>query len=270
MLLAAFCFSIMTAFVKLAGTAMPSIEIAFFRGFVNLCLLTPWMLYRRVPLLGANRRMLFSRSFFGFVALCLAFYAATRLPLADATMLNQTSTIFVALLSLIFLGERGSAGLYAYIGVAFIGTLVIIKPSFEIGNLPGIAGLISGLFSAMAYVSIRQLHRTESSETIVFNFSFYTSLLGLLAGWGQFVWPLGAGLLYVVGVGAFGTAGQICMTRAYRHAAATVVSPYMYSGVLFAGLWEALFWSHWPDLSSILGGALLILSGVGIVKRMSR
>lgn len=267
MLVAAFNFSIMGALVKYASQYVPAMETVFFRAGVNLVILLPVMLVKRKSFLGRNRLMLATRSLAGFISLSLGFYVVSKIALADAAMLQQTSILFLAVLATLFLGERLSMLLKMYTLLGFMGALMIIKPNFDVVNIPGLLGLTGGLAAAVAFTSIKKLHETESSETIIFNFTLYSTVGSLLLYRDQISWPDSGHVLWaLLGIGFFGALAQLPMTRSYLYAPSSVIGPYAYSGILFSGLWGAIFWHEIPDRWSLLGAALLITAGVGILK----
>lgn len=267
MIAAAFLFSLMGALTKSLGTHLPFMEIVFFRGLTTLICLLPYMYRKHIPLIGPNKFWLFVRSFSGFIALSLAFFVTTKIPLADAALLNHTSIIFVAILSIPFLKEKISRRLGVLIALSFIGALLVIKPGFHYKPLYGFMGLISGLFAGIAYVVIKKLHGLESFLTMVFDFSLVTvcgSLIyAVVEPWHQ---PNSMDLLNLALLGLSGTGAQLLMTYSYKFAPASVISPFQFSGVLFSAGWGALFWHEWPDIFSVLGGAIIIACGVGILR----
>lgn len=267
MILAALFFSIMGALVKYTTKEIPFMEAVFFRSSVMAVLMTPVMIHRRIPFWGHNRLLLFIRVILGFAALCISFYIVTQIHLADASILNRTSVLFVAVLSAIILRERVSVPLIVYILCAFVGCALIIKPSLDVLNVPGLLGLASGFMAALAYICVKTLHKTDHVMTIVFWFAFVASVLsGIYCIF--FGWEMPHGLLWpaLIMIGMVATIAQLCMTQAYKHTEASIVSPYSFSTVVFSGLWGYLFWDEVPDEWSILGGLLIIVCGIGIMK----
>ena len=100
-LVAAFGFSLMSMFIKLAGD-LPSFEKAFFRNFVALIFITILMLRSRTSFRPERRNLpaLFGRCFFGTLGLLCNFYAIGKLNLPDANMLNKLSPFFAIILSI--------------------------------------------------------------------------------------------------------------------------------------------------------------------------
>lgn len=265
MVVASFCFSIMGACSKTLVARLPIMEIVFFRAFVSFLLLIPWMRSKKISFLGRNRLGLMTRGICGCVAIGFSFYAISKIDLAQSAMLNYTSPIFVALLAFFFLKERPSVELVFCIVLAFVGAAFIVKPGTDLANLAGLAGLLAGFFSALAYVSIKKLHATDAPATMVFYFAWITSVVAACF-LPIFVMPNVSEFGILLATGFFGTIAQLIMTESYKYASATVVSPFSFSGVLFSGFWGLVLWNEVPDTLSLLGGLLIVSCGIGIVR----
>lgn len=266
MIVASLLFSFMGALVKYTTTRLPATEAAFFRAFSSLLIITPWMIWRKIPLIGKNLFLLFVRGGAGFIALCLSFYVTSKIELGTASVLNQSSTLFVAIFSAFLLKEKVTTPLIVYIVCALIGAALIVKPSLEVINVPALLGLVSGFSAAIVYVSIKQLHKTDSFFTIVFSFSFVSSAASIALFHRAFISPTPTEWTALIGLGLFGTMAQLLMTYSYKYTEASIVSPYSFSGILFSILWGVLFWREIPDIWSILGGLLIVACGIGIMK----
>ena len=132
-LLAALCFSAMSACVRLAGDDLPTIQKAFFRNFVALLAALALIRRKGVSWKPARKSLpaLLGRSVFGTAGLILNFYAIDHLALADANMLNKLSPFFAILFSVWLLREKPDAVQIGAVAVAFLGSLCIMKPGFQ-------------------------------------------------------------------------------------------------------------------------------------------
>lgn len=145
-ILAAFGFSLMSMFVKLAGD-LPSFQKAFFRNFIALIFIFIMMLRDKTGFVPAKKNIpdLFGRCFFGTLGMLCNFYAIGKLNLSDANMLNKLSPFFAIIFSVILLKERPSIVQIAGVCVAFAGSMCIIKPGFDNPEvLAAVAGLLGG------------------------------------------------------------------------------------------------------------------------------
>ena len=166
--------------------------------------------------------MHFWRSLCGVVSLGLWFYALGGLPLATAVTLNYMSSVWMALFLIggaVVLGSaQVDARLVAAVLTGFGGVALVLRPTLSQDQLWfGLAGLLSGLIAALAYLQVTTLGRRGEPETrIVFYFSLGSVLAGalwmLLSGASAHTWR-GAALLFAVGATA--TFAQLLITRAY-------------------------------------------------------
>ena len=181
-LTAAFGFSVMTLFVKLAGD-LPAFQKSFFRNFVTLLFIVAMMVRDRVNPIPEKKNIpdLLGRSFFGTVGLLFNFYAIGQLNLSDANMLNKLSPFFAILFSVFLLGEKPNLMQIGGVCVAFLGSVCIIKPSFQNpAMLPALAGMLGGMGAGIAYTFVRRLGmKGENSKRIIFWFSAFSCLFCL-------------------------------------------------------------------------------------------
>lgn len=266
MILASLLFAVSGSLVKFLTLRLPAMEVVFFRFVVGVIVLAPWMIHQRIPFGGQNRPVLFFRSLCGFVAGGLSFYVTSKITLADAYLLTHSSPVFVALLSAVFFREYVPPRLYGLILLATLGCTFILRPRFDVVNMPGLLGLLAAVFAALAYLGIKKLHKTDSSATIVFHYSLFSTVTALLLFGRSFFSPTLKESLALLGCGLCATLAQMLMTRAYKFQDASEVSPYSYVTVLFSALCGILFWNEMPGWGTMIGGTLLIISGVGILK----
>ncbi|MFO1464536.1 MAG: DMT family transporter [bacterium] len=263
-------FAVMGAMVKSLGREIPLFQVTFFRAAVSASLLGTVMWRRGMSLRGKNQRLLLIRALSGFTAMALNFYALARINLGDAAILNQSSPVFVMAFSWFFLGEKFYRSLLWLTLLSFLGITLILRPTGQVFNLAGLAGLGGALFAAGAYVAIRQLHQTDSFWTMAFYFMVVAALLSLppmLVTWRT---PTARQWTMLIGSGVFGTLGQLLMTLAYKNEEASWVAPFSYAGVLFSFTLGVVFFGERPDALTLLGAVLAIGGGVSLVALKNR
>ena len=264
---AAFGFSVMSLFVKLAGD-LPAFQKAFFRNFIALIFITVMMLRENIGFAPKKENIpgLLGRSLCGTLGLLCNFYALGTLNLSDANMLNKLSPFFAIIFSIFLLREKPTAAQVLGVAVAFGGSLLIIKPGFADAQLiPAIAGVLGGLGAGAAYTFVRKLGKKgENSKRIVFYFSAFSCLFCL--PFLLFTYePMSAKqLLYLMLAGTFACIGQLGITKAYVCAPAKEISVYDYAQVLFAALLGFIAFGDMPDVLSILGYVLICGAGIGM------
>lgn len=264
-IISAFCFAVMNLFVRASGD-LPAFQKSFFRNLVAV-FFAAVILFRNKSGFRwqkGNLKYLLLRASVGTIGIVCNFYALGKIPLSDASMLNKMSPFFVIVFSLILLKEKLTLLQGAAVFTAFIGTLFIIKPSFQnIDLLPSAIGLLGGMCAGFAYTMVRILgNRHENGSLIVFFFSAFSclSMLPFLIfdfhpmEWHQLLMLLGAGLA--------ATGGQFSITAAYFHAPAREISVYDYSQIIFATLLGFLFLGEIPDVYSIIGYVIIVSMAV--------
>src|SRR5690625_926269 len=262
LLISAFGFSMMAAFVKLSGD-LPSIQKTFFRNFISAIIAFIFVIYNRERLFGKkeNQVVLLSRALFGTLGIICYFYAIDHLVLSDADMLNKLSPFLLIIFSALFLKEKTRPFQIVTIIIAFIGTLFIIKPSFSVDTVPYIMGLLSSVFAAIAYTFLRVLGEREKYYTVVFYFSFFSTVV-LLPFLILFYEPMSVKqLTFLLLAGMFATLGQFGITLAYKFAPAKDISIFFYSTVLYSTVISIFLFKEMPDMFSFIS-YIVILSAM--------
>lgn len=255
-LISAFGFSVMSLCVRLAGD-LPAIQKSFFRNLVAAGVAF-FLLMRSgggFAFKKDNLPILILRATLGTIGIFCNYYALSHMVLSDASMLNKLSPFFTLIFSYLFLKEKLSPVQGGAIVIAFLGSLLIVKPTFNfVEVMPAFTGLMGGLTAGAAYTCVRSLGlRGERGPFIVFFFSAFSCLASLpyiLLFWH----PMTAvQLLTLLGAGIGAAVGQFGITAAYKYAPAKEISIYDYSMVLFSAIWSALFFGELPDGLSVLG-----------------
>lgn len=266
MIVASLLFACMGACVKLGAAHFSTGEQVFYRGFVGLLLMAAVARAQGTALRTPYWRLQLMRGLSGSLALMCYFFALGVLPLATAVTLSYTSPIFVALLLVVWFGERLRWPALAAVATGFAGVVLLLEPTLRQDQWPGaIAGLGAGLVASLAYLSVRELGRAGEPEVrTVFWFSGLTAALGL-------PWALAEGGLHaldaprlalVAGVGLFGGFAQLAMTRAYRLGKTIVSANLAYTTVIFSSLFGVVLWDEVLPLAAWLAVALIVASGV--------
>lgn len=259
MIISSMGFAVMTLFVKLSGD-LPSIQKTFFRNVISAIIAFFFVMYHKESLFGKreNQKILLWRSIFGTLGIIFLFYAIDHLVLSDADMLNKMSPFLVIIFSAIFLKERVKPFQIVTIVFAFIGMLFIIKPSFSVDIFPYFVGMLSAIFAAAAYTFLRVLGNREKFYTVVFYFSFFSTVV-LLPFVIFFYEPMtGEQLTYLLLAGLFATVGQFGITLAYKFAPARDISIFSYSTVLFTTILSFTIFGEGPDVYSLIGYAIIL------------
>ena len=279
MVLATLLFATMGVCVKLASAYYGAGEIVMYRGLVGTLFLFAMTRSKGLSLKTSVPAMHFWRSLSGVIALSLWFFAISKLPLATAMTLNYMSSVWMALFLIggaVLMGAaRVDPRLVVTVLLGFLGVGLVLQPAMQEQQVwHGLAGLASGMLSAMAYLQVTSLGRAGEPEyRIVFYFSMGGVVAGALTtlasqgGWHAHTWT-GAALLLAVGVLA--TAAQLLMTRAYGTGKPLVNASLQYLGIVFSALYGVLLFGDRPGWKSWIGILLIVAAGLGATMLRAR
>jgi len=277
MLLAVGCFALMDAVLKTLSTRYPVLQIAALRGMTALPLVLLYVTWRRAwpSLLRIRWPLHLLRGALGIVMLSLFTLSVRHLPLSASYTLFFVAPLLITVLSVPVLGERVPRAHWWAIGVGFVGVLIALRPNGQalsagLVTIGGLAALGAAFCYAVAAVSGRLLSRTDSSESMVFSMMLLVALgAGVLAapGWVS-VAGTDAWLLLALAVTGFG--GQLAITEAFRHGQASAVAPFEYSALAWGVGLDWLIWQSLPASHTWLGAAIIIGSGLYLIRHERR
>lgn len=253
-IMSAFGFAMMSAFVKLSGD-LPSFQKTFFRNITSCIIAFILIIVNKESFFGKleNQKTLILRSVFGTLGIVFNFYSIDKLVLSDANMLNKLSPFFVIIFSALFLKEKINIKQGLAIIVAFIGALFIIKPQFNFDITPSLIGILGAICAAAAYTCLRALGGKEKYYTIVFYFSFFSTIAILPFMLIVYKEMSMLQFVYLILAGIFASIGQFGITIAYKYAKAKEISIFDYSNILFSTIISIVLFNVIPDYLSVIG-----------------
>jgi drug/metabolite transporter (DMT)-like permease len=209
-----------------------------------------------------------TRGAIGVTSMFLSFGALTLLPLAEAVTLSFIAPLFAVALSALILAEPVGRHRWTAVAIGLIGVVVVMRPAGTDLSPLGLGLAVAGAFSvAAATITIRQIGRTESTQSIVLWFTLICTAAGAatLPVFGQLhdgtTWTL------LVALGMFGGVGQLLMTASLRAAAVGAVVPFDYAHLIWAALLGWLIWETYPRSTTWAGAAIIIASGLYTIWR---
>ncbi|MBN2804320.1 MAG: DMT family transporter [Deltaproteobacteria bacterium] len=253
-------FSVMSSVVKLVSSEVSSSWSVFARGIVGTILIYVYAKHKHIDLTGKRKALLSIRAISGTIALVMVFYAFTKIPTANAMLLNQMTPVFIIPLAVIFLKEKTSWIHVMLALLAFAGVAMVLKPSIAGVNIPGVLALVSALFAAIAYLLVRKLTQTENSLTIVFWFSAISTMAVIpMLPSGDIEISLRS-LTLLVTIGVLGLVGQLFLTAGFRLGEAAKLAVIGSTSAIFCAIWDYLIFDHSIDLITAIGGIIVISS----------
>lgn len=270
MLLSILLFAMMDASVKWLGATYPTAQIMFFRCTVALVPVLVIILMRGgLSILRTDQKKLhLLRSVLGIAAMGFAFYAFSLMPLAEAISILHTAPLFMTALSVILLREAVGIRRWSAIILGFIGMLLVVRPGADMLASGSLYMLTAAFLIGCTTIVIRHLGKIDDPVCITFYFTatgVIVSTVGIiLQGWQQ---PPLMDLALLCMVGILGGMAQYLMTLSYQRLAVGIVAPLKYLSIVFGGGIAFLVWREVPDLQSVFGISIIILSGLYTLHR---
>jgi drug/metabolite transporter (DMT)-like permease len=283
MLLAGLCFALMGGAAKSLKGDFNAGQLVFFRNLVGAVGLTAAFIVKPPVNKGGKFHWLIFRGLMGTVALYTLLYCILHLPLSTAMTYNLTSAIFIALLSFLLFKEYHGPIVLMAVLLGFAGMLLVYQPQMHYPWYYHAVGLVSGIVSAIAYITLGKLAPYYDPRIIVSSFIFtgilvpsFFMIVGQLANMTyddvffiKWRWPWGVEWLYLLWLGLAALLGQYFVTKAYGSDKAGIVSVFGYSNIIFSVFIGMALGDAFPGIVSWAGICCIIFSGaiISLVKR---
>lgn len=268
MLVSSLLFVAVTGVVRHLGSDMNAVQAAFIRYAFGCLFFAPLYVRliraRRYP---AQIPMHVLRGLVHGIGVMLWFYAMARIPIAEVTAIGFTAPIFTTIGAALFLGERLQRRRITAVAIGFVGTIMILRPGVDAIELGALAQLAAAPLFACSMIVAKRLTRTESSADVVAWLSLFVMIV--LAPPALAVWrtPTGAELGWLFVTAILATAGHYALTRAFANAELTMLQPFSFVQLIWAGLLGYYLFGEQPDAWTLAGGAVIVGSASYIAHR---
>ncbi len=258
---AAISFSVSIVLVRYLSATFSTFEILLFRLIFGTAVMLPWLF--RFGLAGMrteNLRFYAGRAVLTFAASFASYYSVRLITVADSVALQFTLPIFTAILAALALGERVHRHRWIGIVFGFAGALIIVRPGFAEVN----AGILIALAAALLFAGVDVMTRFLTGAGSVNQVLFYSFILQIpivvVPAALDWVTPGPADLPWIGAfvLAAFGA--QICMTKSFAAAEASLVSPALYLRMPVVALLGYIFFTELPSVWTWVGAAVLFVS----------
>ncbi len=280
MLVAAFFFAVMSAFVKLSSDAVGTFEIVFWRSLISFLLIAGFMLIKGITPATQHFFGHMKRSILGTLSFTMWFSTMGHLPLGTATTLNYTAPLFIALTVVggaLIRREKAPWLLALAIAVGFAGVCLVLQPSVHGDEIWwALLGLAAAALGPIIFFQIKELGKMgEAPLRIVFYFSlvgtvwgFFGNLLleGGLSAHPVVTWEC------LLGVGVAAVLGQVCLTRSFAYGNMMLTACFQFAVIPIAEVLSVLIFHDSLPALSLVGMGLILVAGCAasiITKRMS-
>lgn len=262
MVISTIFFSAGDVITKVLAGSLPPVQIAWLRYATFTLLLVPFVLFGGAGLRSRRPGLQVLRGI-GMVGSALFFVLGLPyLSVADATAIYFISPIMITALAVLFLGETVGWRRWTAALVGLLGVLIVMRPGTSAFQTAAILPLLGATSWAGAAIATRLMSGTDQPTTTL----AYSALTGLvlLSAMVPFVWvnPTGYELALAFAMGALSTAGHGLVVLAYREASASVVAPFSYVQLIWAGALGYAVFGTAPDGFTILGASIIAASGL--------
>jgi drug/metabolite transporter (DMT)-like permease len=270
MLAAVALFALMDAALKTLSGHYPPFQVAALRGLSSLPLVLAWAMLTvgAKALLRVRWPLHLLRGVLGITMMASFVYALKRLPLSTAYTIFFIAPLLITALSVPILGERVGPRRWTAIAIGLVGVLVVLRPTGEgVLSLAGLAVLLAATGYAVSAITVRVLARTDSNQAMV------VWLLAMMAiGAGALALPDWVPLRaqdgwLIAGIGIAGSIGQYTITEAFRRGEASLIAPLEYTALIWGVALDLAVWGVLPDSVTWLGAAIIIASGLYLIRR---
>jgi len=262
MVLGCASFAAMMASVRYIGPSLDAIEIVFVRALVGLFMVIPIVLRSGFVALKTEQLPLHAlRTLFAFAAMVTLYYALAVTPLADSISLTFLIPLFTTFAAAFVLKERVDLPRWAATAVGFCGALIIVRPGVNDVNPYILLVVLSCVFYAGTWSTIKILTRKDSAA--ITTFWMNVLMVPLCAIPLIFVWktPTPDQILPLAVMALSGWAAHFCQARAFEEADTSAVMPFDFSRLVFGALFAGLLFDEIADKWVWIGAFIVFGAG---------
>ena len=288
MVFALFLLGFQDSLVKLTSSEISLWQMQTIRatGNLTLLILISFFLFRTAVPKPQRLWAVTLRSLLLVGTMVLFFGGVPVLSLSEIAAGLYVFPLFVAVLSVIILGERIGPRRVLVIAAGFCGTILILKPGTDGFKWISLLPVGAGFCYALMLVTTRKLCRNEHPVTLAFGVGIAFILVGIIglaaitvfppapdlaAAWPYLLtawrplewWVLGV----VVATSFINLTANVSLSRAYQTAESSWLAPFDYSYLIFATFWGCAMWGHVPDALSFAGMGLIAGAGIYVAWR---
>ena len=210
------------------------------------------------------------RTLGGWAGLVLMFASVAYIPLADATAISFLNPVFGMVFAIPLLGERVGKWRWLAAGIALTGAMILLRPTPTSFQPAALLALGAAFILGFELNIIKKLTQRESPFSIL----FVNNTIGLCIGGLAviFVWepPTVAQWGLMAAIGCAMAVAQTCFVNAMARADASFVAPFSYGTLIFAAIYDVIFYDVVPDFITIIGACVIINGALLLAWREGR
>ncbi len=254
-------FVLMSVCIKATGDHIPLFQVVFFRNFFALLPLFLVIYFYKIEIKSINNvKMHIARAILGISAMSLFFISLRYVHLVEMQTVSFSSVFFISILSVIFLGEKIGYRRIIAIVFGFLGVVIILEPNQNIFSNYSILPLIASLFLSFAVIALKKILKTNNNILSVWVFTMMCTLISLCFYNQSWIWPNNLDLLFMISSGVLGFIAQICLTKSFQLADASLLAPLDFSSVIWSFFLGYLFFNEILTSNILIGGTIVLVS----------
>ena len=266
MILAMAGFALEDLFIKLLSSHVPVSQILIILGFSGTTVFLIIAILTNAPILHRDllNRPVIVRTFCELFAALFFTSAIALTPLSSVASILMTTPLMVTMGAAVFFGEKIGWRRWTAIMIGFFGVLLILRPGFDSFMPASLLAVISTIFLAVRDLATRAMQFEISTTTV----SIYAFLAVGISGFfampffSAMVIPTSIEIVYLISATFVGVIGYYAVVLATRNGDISVISPFRYSRLVFAMLLSIIILKERPDLLTLIGASIIVISGV--------
>ena len=266
MMLGMAAFTVSDAAMKALGQSLPLFQAVLLRGVLVSAafLLIGWRMGVLSGRLDARNRRLLSVRVLAEIGCAVFFFLALfNMPLANVVAILQALPLVIVLAGALFLGEKVGWRRLSMILLGFAGVLLIVRPGTEGFDRYAVYALISVAFVALRDLVTRRMSASVPSVRVAFWSALGVTIMGAAGSLAEtWVMPTPAQIGALVLAATAILAGYLLVILAVRRGDLAVVTPYRYTGLVWALLLGWLVFGEWPDRITLAGAGVIVAAGL--------
>ena len=274
MMMSMACFAVEDTFIKLLSARLPATQILFSIGFGGALITLVLAIVLNVNLADKillNKHVI-SRTIADLFGALSFTSAMVLIPMSLLASILQATPLFVTLGAAILLGEKVGWRRWSAIFIGFLGVIIILQPGYGSFQLASLLGLAAVLCLALRDVVTRDMATEIPTLTVTFYACLAMGSAGFIAYpfFGPPIMPTTYETIILICAAIIGLTGYFLLVLATRKGDVSVIAPFRYSRLLFSLGLASLILGEKLTLPILLGGLLVVSSGIYTFGRESR
>ena len=261
-----FLFTAMDISIKWLLQSDSLVQVTFFNCFFALIGLLIWIYPNFNSLKTAHPKIHFIRAALIVVADLLAFYSYGQVPLAEAYSLLLTAPLFMVFFAVLMGYEKFSITRMIVSLLGFIGILLVLKPGYEVLDIALLAALGAAIIGTCSVLMVTHYKANETPQAFAFYGLCLLTIVSGIATLFNFTSMPMTDVIYSIGGGMCYAAASALVVTAFHLGRPSAISSLQYTQLVWGLVLGYLIWNELPDVLALIGGLIIILVGLCLIR----